>query len=130
MLKCRELETLIRLTNKTTVTVPQTHITSVITDLDVNLLDELFVLYYKLQNQDMSRGYEVLLERSQSERSIFHQARDLDAELAKGRFSVPHRAQQLPRSMVKLLRDVGCVGKLLLVRPVFEAARTKMHRQA
>ena len=78
MLKCRELETLIRLTNKTTVTVPQTHITSVITDLDVNLLDELFVLYYKLQNQDMSRGYEVLLERSQSERSIFHQARDLE----------------------------------------------------
>lgn len=36
------------------------------------------MLYYKLQNQDMTRGYEVLLERNQGELSLFHQARDLE----------------------------------------------------
>lgn len=52
--------------------------TTVFNTINRDEVDEFLMLYYKLQNQDMTRGYEVLLERNQGELSLFHQARDLE----------------------------------------------------
>ena len=41
-------------------------------------LDELLMIYFKLQDIQMTRGIETSLERSYDERSLFQQARDLE----------------------------------------------------
>lgn len=56
----------------------QDHITTVCNTIEREEVDELLMLYYKLQNQDMTKGYEVLLERNHGEVSLFHLARDLE----------------------------------------------------
>ena len=103
----RELETLIRSTHELTITTAQKHLTSVIGDLDANLLDELFVLYYKLQNQDMARGYETLLERAQNERSIFHQARDLEMKSQWQIAAQQYYASQLSSSETEMREEAA-----------------------
>lgn len=76
-------------------------------DLDANLLDELFVLYYKLQNQDMARGYETLLERAQNERSIFHQARDLEMKSQWQIAAQQYYASQLSSSETEMREEAA-----------------------
>ena len=72
------MEEYIRSTHSVTTEILQDHITTVFNSINRNEVDELLMLYYKLQNHDMTKGYEVLLERNQGELSLFHQARDLE----------------------------------------------------
>ena len=72
------MEEYIRSTHSVTTGILQDHITTVFNSINRNEVDELLMLYYKLQNHDMTNGYEVLLERNQGELSLFHQSRDLE----------------------------------------------------
>ena len=73
----RESEIQLTKTRRTALEV-QKAITTNYNALTHDELDELLMVYFKLQDSHMTRGIEVLLERSPGERSLFQQARDLE----------------------------------------------------
>ena len=73
----REKEIQLTETRSTALEI-QHHMTTDYSAVTHSELDELLMIYFKLQNMQMTRGIEVLLERSHDERSLFQQARDLE----------------------------------------------------
>lgn len=75
---CREMEEVVRSEHSLVTGLKHTHIASVVGVLKSEETDDLLTVCYKLQNKDLMRGYELILERVQEKRSIFHAGRDLE----------------------------------------------------
>lgn len=72
------METVVRGEHSVVTGLKQTHIASVVGPLRSEETNDLLTVCYKLQNKDLMRGYELMLERVQEKRSVFHAGRDLE----------------------------------------------------
>ena len=72
------MEEVIRGEHSVVTGLKQNHILSVVGQLKASETADLLTMCYKLQNRDLMRGYELILERVQEKRSLFHSARDLE----------------------------------------------------